>query len=189
MKSAKRTCIACRESADHHQLIRLVRNPLDGKVVADLKGNLPGRGAWVHPSSICIEAVQGRPKVLAKALREEIHCDDLLNQIRALSTKKVMDTLSLTAASGGIVGGHDQLKEALGQSGIRAIILSRNIAERTRGDLLRELRPGVAVFELPLTSAELGFQVGKGPRAALGVSHSTGASRLIYQLQRRHDIG
>lgn len=41
-----RTCIVCRKSESPSALIRLTL--IDGKVIPDLKGGAPGRGAWLH---------------------------------------------------------------------------------------------------------------------------------------------
>jgi hypothetical protein len=43
---AIRTCIVCRKSENPSALIRLTLS--DGKVIPDLKGGAPGRGAWLH---------------------------------------------------------------------------------------------------------------------------------------------
>ena len=41
-----RSCIGCRKKANPAALIRVVL--IDGKVVPDIKGGAPGRGAWLH---------------------------------------------------------------------------------------------------------------------------------------------
>ena len=47
-----RTCIACRKSADKHELCRVVRTP-DGSVELDVSGKAPGRGAYVCYDGAC----------------------------------------------------------------------------------------------------------------------------------------
>jgi ribosomal protein L30E len=158
-------------------------------VVPDLKGNLPGRGAWVHVQRVCIETVQKQPKLLHRAFKGNVNSSDLLEHVETVLMKKILDSLSLAAASGSLAGGHEQILEAILQNKIRALVLANNIADRTRSRLLEKLNPSISVFELPITSAELGFRVGKGPRAALGILASAGARGLIYQLRRRHQLG
>ena len=52
--SPQRTCIGCRQVVDKGDLVRLV---VDGnRIRVDHDGNLPGRGAHVHPVPQCIEA-------------------------------------------------------------------------------------------------------------------------------------
>jgi hypothetical protein len=44
----------------------------DGRVVADAAARLPGRGAWVHPSLVCIENAVKR-KAFGRALRTTVN--------------------------------------------------------------------------------------------------------------------
>lgn len=53
-----RTCIACRERGERAELIRLVS--IEGSVRVDPSRSLPGRGAWLHPRSRCIETARKR---------------------------------------------------------------------------------------------------------------------------------
>jgi len=47
----RRRCIACRTSDAKEKLLRFVLQ--DRAVVIDSDGNLPGRGAYIHPSHSC----------------------------------------------------------------------------------------------------------------------------------------
>lgn len=47
-----RTCIGCRSRASRDELLRLIR--VDGELVLDFEGRLPGRGAWVHYAPCCV---------------------------------------------------------------------------------------------------------------------------------------
>ena len=48
-----RTCLGCRQRAPRSSLVRVVAR--DGRAVVDTAARLPGRGAWVHPDSGCLE--------------------------------------------------------------------------------------------------------------------------------------
>ncbi|MEW1669798.1 YlxR family protein [Streptomyces albidoflavus] len=49
----ERTCVGCRERAAKNELLRIV---VDGDAcVPDLRGTLPGRGAYIHPVPVCID--------------------------------------------------------------------------------------------------------------------------------------
>jgi uncharacterized protein len=63
---AVRTCLGCRARADKSSLLRVVAR--DGTVVADPSATLSGRGAWVHPTSDCIDKAVAR-KAFGRALR------------------------------------------------------------------------------------------------------------------------
>ncbi|UBU15563.1 YlxR family protein [Nonomuraea gerenzanensis] len=54
----QRTCVGCRAREAKSELLRLVR--VEGQVVPDLRGRLPGRGASLHPSVSCLELAERR---------------------------------------------------------------------------------------------------------------------------------
>ena len=53
-KVPMRQCVGCREMKPKKELIRVVRSP-EGTVSLDLKGKLPGRGAYVCPDLECLK--------------------------------------------------------------------------------------------------------------------------------------
>ncbi|MGK0716343.1 YlxR family protein [Leucobacter sp. W1153] len=53
-----RTCVACRRKASRGELFRVVLR--DGRLNFDDRAVLPGRGAWVHPTSQCLELAVSR---------------------------------------------------------------------------------------------------------------------------------
>ncbi|QBE48546.1 YlxR family protein [Leucobacter triazinivorans] len=53
-----RTCVACRKRASRTELLRVVVH--EGRLVADDRAVLPGRGAWVHPTARCLDRAVSR---------------------------------------------------------------------------------------------------------------------------------
>ncbi len=49
-----RTCIGCGASRPKRELVRVVRTP-EGDIVADATGRRAGRGAYLDPSTECLE--------------------------------------------------------------------------------------------------------------------------------------
>ncbi|WP_340557390.1 YlxR family protein [Streptomyces sp. GSL17-111] len=49
----ERTCVGCRERSAKADLLRVV--VIEGECVPDLRGTLPGRGAYLHPSLACCD--------------------------------------------------------------------------------------------------------------------------------------
>ena len=70
-----RTCVGCREASSKDGLLRIVRSA-DAGVELDPDGTAPGRGAYVHRRSGCLEAA-GAEGVLARALRTGLRPDEL----------------------------------------------------------------------------------------------------------------
>lgn len=54
-----RTCVACRQEAGKHSLIRVVRGAT-GAAIVDRSGRAPGRGAYLHHDAACLEAARKR---------------------------------------------------------------------------------------------------------------------------------
>ncbi|WP_203978197.1 YlxR family protein [Planotetraspora silvatica] len=63
-----RTCVGCRVRTVKSELLRLV--VVDGVIVPDLRGRLPGRGASLHPSSGCLELAERR-RAFSRAFRAQ----------------------------------------------------------------------------------------------------------------------
>ncbi|MEO3977363.1 YlxR family protein [Streptomyces sp. CAU 1734] len=49
----ERTCVGCRERAAKTDLLRIVA--VGDECVPDDRGTLPGRGAYVHPVTVCLD--------------------------------------------------------------------------------------------------------------------------------------
>ncbi|MFD6446514.1 YlxR family protein [Promicromonospora sp. NPDC060204] len=83
-----RTCVGCRGRDQRSALLRLVLDtPMHDvdvaeprRVVVDVRACLPGRGAWVHPVSQCLELAERR-RAVPRALRADGPLD--LGEVRA----------------------------------------------------------------------------------------------------------
>ncbi|WP_119729381.1 YlxR family protein [Thermomonospora amylolytica] len=53
-----RTCVGCRVRTAKSDLLRLV--VVEGEIVPDPRGRLPGRGASIHPDPGCLELAERR---------------------------------------------------------------------------------------------------------------------------------
>ena len=70
-KGPVRTCVGCRKRELAVELLRVVARNIgngDCAVTVDAAGNLPGRGAWLHPDQQCLHAAIRR-RAFARALR------------------------------------------------------------------------------------------------------------------------
>ncbi|WP_153409208.1 YlxR family protein [Nocardia macrotermitis] len=65
-----RTCIGCRERELAADLLRIVAQSSGTEIaiVPDSRHRLPGRGAWLHPSSVCLSTAERR-RSFGRALR------------------------------------------------------------------------------------------------------------------------
>lgn len=71
-----RTCVGCRRRANRSVLLRVVAVQVEGELIAtpDLRRSLPGRGAWLHPDSGCLEQAERR-RAFGRALRVTTRID------------------------------------------------------------------------------------------------------------------
>lgn len=82
-KTPKRMCVACRNTFDKKDLLRVVRTP-DGKVCVDVTGKMSGRGAYVCSDAKCAE------KCAKGLLRKHLDCDipsEIFEEIKAHRAK------------------------------------------------------------------------------------------------------
>ena len=75
-----RTCVGCQERDSRSNLVRLVAR--GDRVVVDTRAAMPGRGAWLHPSSDCVEKARRR-RACDRALRGRFSLDDVAGQLMA----------------------------------------------------------------------------------------------------------
>ena len=61
-----RTCVGCRNRVAKSDLLRVVA--VEGSLVPDPRGRLPGRGAHLHPDRACL-ALAERRRAFGRALR------------------------------------------------------------------------------------------------------------------------
>ncbi|MER5717714.1 YlxR family protein [Streptomyces sp. NPDC002132] len=62
----ERTCVGCRERTAKTELLRIVA--VEDACVPDPRGTLPGRGAYMHPASVCLDQAVRR-RAFTRALR------------------------------------------------------------------------------------------------------------------------
>ncbi|WP_078901613.1 YlxR family protein [Actinacidiphila yeochonensis] len=68
----ERTCIGCRQRAAKSDLLRVA--VIEGACVPDLRGTLPGRGAYLHPALACLDQAVRR-RAFSRAFRGPVEPD------------------------------------------------------------------------------------------------------------------
>jgi len=127
--------------------------------------------------------------MLRRGLGPALLSVDLLVMMREIILRSALDGLSMASASGALVGGHERLTAALRQGTVTEIVLAVDIADRTLRSLREAAGETMAFTQLPLDRDALGNKVGRGPRAALGLTSSRSANHLRRQLRRLRDLG
>ncbi len=185
---ARRTCAACRLEADRDELVRLVLAP-DGAVVVDYRGKLPGRGGWVHATADCVGKIDQKPGLLSRAFKGPVRASGLGDSVRAAVIEAALSGVSIAAAGGAAIGGHDVLATALDEGSILAVAVASDASERTIESLRRRAGPDVPFVSLPFDKQALGGAAGQAPRAAIGAASAHAGRYLAAQLRRLARLG
>jgi len=88
-KITRRICTGCRKIKEKKEMLRIVRTQ-NGDIKYDLKGKMPGRGAYVCYDISCVESAFSK-KGLSKTLKKDIPSsliDDIINIISKIKEKK-----------------------------------------------------------------------------------------------------
>lgn len=81
----QRTCIACRQTQDKRELIRVVRTP-EGNVIIDPTGKANGRGAYLCRKPDCWHKGLHKGRI-AQALKVTLSAQELANLQTYLQTE------------------------------------------------------------------------------------------------------
>jgi uncharacterized protein len=120
-KGPQRSCIACGTVRDKRDLLRYVLAP-DRTLVPDLKGKLPGRGAYTCISGECFRDALKKRR-FGRSFKGEIAAEDpdsAIARIRSLMEERIGAYLALANKAGKVVSGSDRVIETLrkGKKGI-----------------------------------------------------------------------
>jgi uncharacterized protein len=106
-----RTCVGCREVDAPERLVRLVLGP-EGQLVPDLAGRAFGRGAWVHPSPVCL--AKAAPRGFRKSFRSEVSTSvmELWSSLRAAADRRIEGLVVAASRAGKLAVGSTAAREA-----------------------------------------------------------------------------
>ncbi|MCA1438679.1 RNA-binding protein [Ensifer sp. IC4062] len=107
-----RTCIVSRESGSPDELIRFVAGP-DGRVVPDLKRQLPGRGCWIKAERPLVEKAVAK-KLFARALKADVTADAALAEdVDRLLAEQLAGMMNMARKGGQFVSGAMKTEQAV----------------------------------------------------------------------------
>ena len=183
MATPERQCCACRRTAPQAQLLRFVCGP-DRVAVLDLRGKLPGRGAYLCPSPDCLRK-GAAGKGLARALQCAPPQEDVARlqvQAREGLVRLLREQLGHAHRAGAVVWGFDRVTEAMTEERADWVAVAVDAAERTRADLAQRVGPERLVPML--TKADIGEVLGPAEVGVVVVTHPRLAEK-IYALAVR----
>lgn len=176
----ERKCIATGEVQPKDGLIRFVLGP-DGQVVPDVLDKLPGRGVWVSSNRDAL-ATAVKKKLFARGFKTQVQVpDDLVDQVEALLTRRVIDLISLARKSGSAVAGYEKVKDWLFKEEARILIQASDGSARGKTKLST---PHYGTYIGWLTADELGMAFGRQTVIHAAVSSGGLSHRVVEEAQR-----
>jgi predicted RNA-binding protein YlxR (DUF448 family) len=188
-----RMCIVTRERGQSEGLLRFVAGP-DGRLVPDLRLNLPGRGCWVTAEREKVELAVKR-KLFGRALKTEVTVDpDLGAAVEGLLCDSLLGMMNMARKSGQFITGSGKVEEAVRSGQALALMHATDAADdgvrklrqantaRAKGDKQAE----IPVFRL-FSADELSLAMGEGAfihAAALAGQAGEGVVKRAKRLAR-----
>ncbi len=175
---------------DQSNLVRVVRSP-DNDILVDLRGRLPGRGAYICNNRDCIEQAL-RKQQFSRAFRHEcrpVSTDELMAAIRNELLDYLTNLLGMARKSSSFIAGSNAVLDALTRRTALAVVLlavdiSPQIGEKVRRKAEFNKIKVVDLFD----KAELGRILGRAERSVVGLPDGKLADAFLKDLQRYQDI-
>ena len=157
--------------------------------MVDRRGNLPGRGFWIHPSRDALALLAKRRVGIEKRFRVKIDPDEVSEQLRQENLRAIQDGLSMSAAGGALGIGMDAVKTLLARGEATWVVAAADASARTVKAVQAAAGEEIRWFSSPLEKAELGRCVGRAEVAVLVVSQSRTSTFLRRRLRRALQLG
>ncbi|MBW9063268.1 RNA-binding protein [Rhizobium herbae] len=107
-----RMCIVTRQSGTPETLIRFVAAP-DGRVVPDLKKQLPGRGCWVSADRAVLEKAIAK-KLFARALKADVTAGpELADEVDRLLSMQLAGMMNMARKAAQFISGASKVEQAV----------------------------------------------------------------------------
>ena len=166
----QRSCLGCRVTRDKGELLRFVLAP-DGTLTPDLKGKLPGRGAYICPNRTCLgEAI--RKKRFAASFKAPLSGTDpaaIAAMLLGGAAERIRGYLSLAAKAGKLFSGSDAVADGVrgGKAGL--LFLATDLsAESSKKFAAMAGHAGIETVAL-FDKETLGMLIGKEQRGVVAV--------------------
>jgi predicted RNA-binding protein YlxR (DUF448 family) len=189
-KQPQRTCLGCRQIKDQDQLVRFVRSP-DGEILADLKGRLPGRGAYLCNNRSCIEAAVIR-KQFDRAFRrvcQPVTGGQLVESIAEQLLAHLASLLGMARKSAKFVAGSNAVLDALNRKKLLAVvILAKDISPQIGEKIRRKAEYQKIATTRLFDKVKLGRILGRAERSVVGLPDGKLADAFLDDLLRYQDI-
>ena len=181
----QRSCLGCGATMDKGDLLRFVLSP-DGVLSPDLKGKLPGRGAYTCLNRDCLNLALKKKRFAAsfKTPLGGVDPTALLADIKIQTVERVKGYLSLAAKAGNVFSGSDAVAGGLRSGKAGLVFIATDLSEESRKKFTA-MATHAGVERMALFDMEcLGTLIGKEHRGVVAV----GLGGFIAPIQRELKI-
>ena len=189
-RAPQRTCLGCRQVKDQDQLIRFVCSP-GGEILADLKGRLPGRGAYLCNCRDCVEKAVSR-KQFDRTFRrtcQPVTGEQVVEDIARQLLAHLASLLGMARKSAKFVAGSNAVLDALNRKSLLAVVvLARDISPQIGEKVRRKAEYQKIVTTELFDKVELGRILGRAERSVVGLPDGKLADAFLEDLLRYQDI-
>jgi len=183
-----RRCIVTRQTCDTGSLVRFVAGP-DG-VVPDLKGRLPGRGAWVRASADMVREA-ARKGHFARALKTDAKTPAHLDRtVGALLETNALNALGMAGGRGKVETGFSKVDAGLRSQGFGLVLFACDGADGSRAKLVAGRRAGgdpAPPLYSGFTSDQMSLALGRANVIHAGLVKGGMAAAVTKALRRLDD--
>jgi len=180
-----RRCIVTRQTCDTASLVRFVAGPHG--VVPDLKGRLPGRGAWVKANADKVREA-GLKGHFARALKTDVKPPpDLDRTVGALLETSALNALGMAGGQGKVETGFSKVDAGLRSRGFGLVLFASDGADGSRSKLLAGRRAGgdpAPPLYLGFTSDQMSLALGRANVIHAGLVIGGTAAAVTKALRR-----
>ncbi len=180
-KAPGRRCIATGALRPRDEMVRFVAAP-DGRIVADVDENLPGRGLWLSAARDMVHTAS-KKGLFARAAGGEVSVpEDLAGEVEGLLARRCLNLIGLARRAGQMVGGFEKVRAWIGDGKVGLILTAADAGESGRKKV-KALAPDLPVIDL-FEGAELGRAIGRARLVHGGVRPGKMADRLLKEAGR-----
>ncbi len=179
-----RTCVGCRKVMERESLIRIVSSP-EGLLAMDLKGRLPGRGAYVCCNTSCIQMAT-QNKALARVLKRMVEPSELRSlgqKVRSVLEERICSFLGILMKGKKIVIGRESIQKSFQKGEVHLLLQAVDV----RDPVFSGTSQDVPVRVL-LTRENLGRSIGKAPQPVLGIIDERACKKLIQLIDMQNRL-
>lgn len=187
-RGSLRRCIVTRQTFDTGELLRFVAGPQG--VVPDLKGRLPGRGAWVKANAETVSEA-ARKGHFARALKTNAKMPpDLDRTVGALLETSALNALGMAGGQGKVETGFSKVDAGLRSRAYAVVLFASDGAEGSRAKLLAGRRAGgdpAPPLYAGFTSDQMSLALGRANVIHAGLVKGGMAAAVTKALRRLDD--